>query len=176
MLEYIIRVIGPFWGCRGGGGFHRLWCSAYKKLSCVYVHTYVYSVVECTYKNEHVNCDECFFLFSFCQPTITSSLLRSGCSMQQHFPSRWHTYDDYSLVATCVLLLSQSIAPPTIRPQKTIAQQTTNDYFVLFLLLRQQLAIFNRGDDFVAPRLLLLHFVIMQGTKYICYPFEWLNC
>jgi hypothetical protein len=75
-----------------------------------------------------------------------------------------------------VLLLSQFIAPPSIRPQKTIAQQTTNDYFVLFLLLRQQLAIFNRGDDFVAPRLLLLHFVIMQGTKYICYPFEWLNC
>lgn len=106
MLEYIIRVIGPFWGCRGGGGFHRLWCSAYKKLSCVYVHTYVYSVVECTYKNEHVNCDECFFLFSFCQPTITSSLLRSGCSMQQHFPSRWHTYDDYTLVATCVIVVA----------------------------------------------------------------------
>jgi hypothetical protein len=106
MLEYIIRVIGPFWGCRGGGGFHRLWCSAYKKLSCVYVHTYVYSVVECTYKNEHVNCDECFFLF-FILPAHHHLLspplgLFNATTFSLPMAHIWWLY----VVATCVIVVA----------------------------------------------------------------------
>jgi hypothetical protein len=40
-LEYIIRVIGPFWGCRGEEGFTACDVAPTKSYRvCMYTHTY----------------------------------------------------------------------------------------------------------------------------------------